>query len=78
MAILIADMYILYAMICIDIDIYSVERCAVPSHVTPASRKWLQLMGIVSLLQSNSDDSDPEQRVCRMNIGPVPSPKEDD
>ena len=38
MAILIAtDMYILYAMICIDIDIYSVERCAAPSHVTPAS-----------------------------------------
>ena len=37
------DMYILYAMICIDIDIYSVEQCAVPSHVTPASWKWLQL-----------------------------------
>ena len=35
-------------------------------------------MGIVSLLHFNSDDSDPEQRLRWINIGPVPSPKKDD
>ena len=35
-------------------------------------------MGNESLLHFNSDDSDPEQWARWMNIGPVPSPKEDD